>query len=101
MNEQAPFRRRGAAAPAEVITPTGRYLDVDGSGMAAGPGETAALIHEEPLDGDPLVTGRGMRQGVDYYADPVRAEPAFHVQDVLGRSSPPAPEGAPNFGLPS
>jgi len=57
-------------------------------------------IHEQSLDGKPLVDGRGMRQGVDpYAAAPVQSEPQFDVADILGRASPPAPENAPDFGF--
>jgi hypothetical protein len=64
--------------------------------------DSSGRIHEENLDGAPLVDGRGMRQGVDVYAAaPVYADPAFDVADILGRASPPAPENAPDFGQPS
>jgi hypothetical protein len=59
-----------------------------------------AAIHEENIDGVPLVYGRGMREGYDLHADDVVSSQAtFDVADVLGRASPPAPESAPNYGL--
>lgn len=65
---------------------------------ASMPGEgtwAEGTIHEQNLDGTPLVDGRGMREDVDHYAAPaVRSEPLFEVADILGRSSPPAPESA-------
>lgn len=64
--------------------------------------DSTGRIHEENLDGTPLVEGRGMRQGVDQYATaPVHADPMFDVATILGRASPPAPENAPDFGQPS
>jgi hypothetical protein len=64
--------------------------------------QEATTIHEETLDGVPLVEGRGMREDVDpYAAAPVHSEAAYDVREILGRASPPAPEDAPNFGLPS
>jgi hypothetical protein len=89
-----------AGASETVITPTGKYLAVDRS--TAAPASDTAMVHEENLDGVPLVDGRGVRQGIDIgdYAATVQTEPAFDVADVLGRSSPPAPEGAePYFGV--
>ena len=64
--------------------------------------QETATIHEETLDGAPLVDGRGMREDVDpYAAAPLHSEAAYDVREILGRASPPAPEDASNFGLPS
>lgn len=83
--EHASYTRASASTPGEATL-----------------AESTGRIHGETLDGTPLVEGRGMRQGVDQYATaPVYAEPAFDVADILGRSSPPAPADAPDFGLPS
>jgi len=89
-----------AAASQPVITPTGRYLEVDGS---AGPGRSSdlAVIHEENLDGTPLMDGRGVREGIDYHAATVQSDPLFAVEEIMGRSSPPAPAGEIYFGLSS
>lgn len=91
-----------AAGPDTITTPTGSYLAVDDAPTQSRAPMAAAAIHEESLDGVPLVDGRGMREGFDLHAGaPVHADPAFDVADVLGRASPPAPENAPDFGLPS
>lgn len=89
-----------AAGPDTITTPTGRYLAVDD---ASTPDRAPmAAIHEENLDGVPLVDGRGMREGFDLHAGaPVHSDPAFDVAEVLGRASPPAPADAPDYGLPS
>lgn len=89
-----------AASSDTITTPTGSYLVVDD---APTPGRAPmAAIHEENLDGVPLIDGRGMREGFDLHAGaPVHSDPAFDVSEVLGRASPPAPENAPDFGLPT
>lgn len=89
-----------AAGPDTITTPTGSYLAVDD---VSTPDRVAmAAIHEENLDGVPLVDGRGMREGFDLHAGaPVHSDPAFDVAEILGRASPPAPEDAPDFGLPT
>lgn len=86
------------AAPDTIVTPTGSYLAVDEA--TAPDSREMAVVHEENIDGVPLVEGRGMRPGWNIYAGPVvTTEPAFDVADILGRSSPPAPENAPNYGM--
>jgi hypothetical protein len=81
-----------------VTTPAGSYLDTSEGAQARL--QEPAVVHEEPIDGVPLVYGRGLREGYDLHAgEVVKSEATFDVADVMGRSSPPAPENAPNFGL--
>jgi hypothetical protein len=87
------------AAATQTVTPSGRYLEVEESTRPQR--AQTAVIHEESLDGVPLVDGRGVREGYDLHAaDVVSSDAAFDVADVLGRASPPAPADAPNYGLP-
>jgi hypothetical protein len=85
-------------ADTAAVTPTGHYLDVEESTRPQR--ARMATIHEQSLDGVPLVDGRGTREGYDLHVgDVVGSDAEFDVADVLGRASPPAPENAPNFGL--
>lgn len=89
---------RGAPPNAHITATSTPAATETRSAMAT---DGATTIHEQNLDGTPLVEGRGMREGVDRYATaPVRSAGAFDVSDILGRSSPPAPANAPNFGHP-
>lgn len=66
--------------------------------QAAASGTNTATIHDSRLDGRPLVEGRGgLRRDAYNYAPPVQSAPAYDVSQVLGRSSPPAPEGGNGF----
>jgi hypothetical protein len=87
-----------AAATDTIVTPSGSYLEVD---EATRPQRhEMAVIHEESIDGVPLVDGRGVREGYDLHAgNTVQSDAAFDVSEVLGRASPPAPEMAPGYGL--
>lgn len=68
--------------------------------VQAGTTTSDAISNEsESLAGTPLVEGRGMREGLEYIVVNPEPDAAFNVGDVMGRSSPPAPADAPDFGL--